>query len=746
LRQAPIFRRIAPPTHPGEARGAPRILRAMQTSPAPSAPSQDPTPVDTLIVGFGFSVIPLLRELEARGQEYTLLSDGEPIWQQLAASDRLDFDLVSSFHASFYVPDQVEADVVDNYYPTAREFFEYHERIFAPYRDQIVEDRVELVETHPTHSLVHTRSGTVYEAKKLVFATGLGRPQNETIKELDIDEIEGQTVVFSSIGDTTNMMLARLVPQGNKIVLLNNGFVNLDKYITFEIPGPKSQFYLPLFGVRTGKRYQLDLAQGEFHTVGKFWPQFYKDLFAIPLGPPAPESWFARTFQPEVFHVRFPETYRRDVVHANDAAPAGHANGMSGIKYWPIDMYEARFGEEVEERIQMGTLLNDVIFWHTEGLVETWSKDRATIDEENQTVRCDGRIIEYDHLIGGGSEVPRLPTIVSVDEQGRRHQYEYAHRNTYLGVVPAELPNVFFIGYTRPLTGGIANMSEMQSLMVHTLLDEPERYEALRGDVDERIAAYNAHYYPEGSTRSPTDHLVNFGLYTQDVADFIGIGRSVRSAFSLNPYKTALNLRFELLHPNNALKFRMEGKYAVPGAEELARKISAFNEHWAIIMFLLLAVTWDILLGYLCLGMMVFRHVARPLMAGPAEALATQGLSMAAWTSLAVVLAMVLRRNHRLVNLSTYSLTVPLFGLKAYTMPIAMAFIIASGQWWWCPVLYGFWAGMAWLFRQFHKPPVSGRYLFADCKYKHVYRPFYERYREQFLKLRAERREAKAGA
>lgn len=713
-------------------------------SPSDELP-QDPLPVDTLIVGFGFSVIPLLRELEARGQAYTLLSEGQPIWQQLAASDRLNFDLVSSFHASFYVPDQVEADVVENYYPTAQEFYDYHERLFAQYRPGIVEDRVESVETHPTHSLVHTRSGRVYQAKKLVFATGLGRPQNETIKEVDLDEIEGQTVVFSSIGDTTNMMLARLVPQGNEIVLLNNGFVNLDKYITFEIPGPKSQWYLPLFGVRTGKRYQLDLAQGEFHTVAKYWPRFYKDLFAIPLGPPAPESWFARLFQPEVFHVRFPETYRRDVIDANEAAPAGHGNGMSGIKYWPIDMYEARFGRELEERIEAGTLLNDVIFWHTEGLVQTWSKDRATIDEEHKTVCCDGRTIEYDHLIDGGSEVPRLPPIVSVDEDGRRHRYTYAHRNTFLGVVPAELPNVFFIGYTRPLTGGIANISEMQGLMVHTLLEEPERYEALREDVHDRIAQYNARYYPAGSRQTPTDHLVNFGLYTQDVADFIGIGRPLRSALSLNPLETALNLRFELLHPNNALKWRMQGRYAVPGAEQLARRIAAHNEHWAIIMFLLLATFWDILLGYVCLGMMMGRYVVRPLLDTPPGALATQLPSMAAWTALCVVLALILRRNHRLVNLSTYSLTVPLFGLKAYTMPIAMALIVASGQWWWCPVLYGSWAGVAWLFRQFHRPPISGRYLFADCKHKHVYRPFYAHYREIFLELRARRRGAASG-
>ncbi len=701
----------------------------------------DVVEIDTLIVGFGFSAIPLLRELEARGQSYTLLSEGTPIWQQLAAADRLDFDLVSSFHASFYVQDQVAADVVDNYYPTAREFYEYHERLFADFRHRVTEDRVVSVDNHSSYSLVHTSSGTVYRARNLVFATGLGRPQNETIKELDLDALEGQTLVFNAIGDTTNMMLARAVPQGNRVILLNNGFINLDKYVVFETPGPKSQWYLPIFGVRTGKRYCLDLAQLEFHNIGRYWPRFYKDLFAIPLGPPGPESWLAKVLMPHVFHVRYPLTYRRDVIRANDEAPAGHANGMSGIKYWPVDMYEARFGDDLETRIGQGTLLNDIIFWHTEGLVETWSKDGTTIDEDNQTISCDGQTVRYDQIIDGGSEVPRLPPIFAVSEDGTRHRYEYAHRGTYLGVVPSELRNVYFIGYTRPFTGGIANIAEMQALMVHKLLSDPERARALQTDIVARVADYNAKYYPVGRPRTPTDHLVNYGLFTADVAHFVGIDRKLSSALSWNPYKTFLNLRFELLHPNNALKWRMQGEYAVEGAEALGRKIAAHNEHWSILMFLLLAVLWDKLLGYLCLAMLMVQYVVRPVIDAPPQGVSSQLIpGMAAWTILCAGLAVWWSRNQRLVNVSTYSLTVPLFGLKATTMPVAMGFIIASGQWWWCPILFGAWATVAFLFRQFHKPPISGRYLFADCKYKHMYRPFWERYRQTYLRLRAKRR------
>ncbi len=149
----------------------------MESTNSPAHTTQDPVRVDTLNLGFGFSVIPLLRELESSKQPYTLLSHGEPIWQQLAASDRLDFDLVSSYHASFYAEDQVAEDVVDNYYPTAREFYEYHERLFAKFRPKVTDDRVVSVDNHLSYSVVHTASGAVYEPRNLVFAPASVAPR-----------------------------------------------------------------------------------------------------------------------------------------------------------------------------------------------------------------------------------------------------------------------------------------------------------------------------------------------------------------------------------------------------------------------------------------------------------------------------------------------------------------------------------------------------------------------------------------
>ena len=41
---------------------------------------------------------------------------------------------------------------------------------------------------------------------------------------------------------------------------------------------------------------------------------------------------------------------------------------------------------------------------------------------------------------------------------------------------------------------------------------------------------------------------------------------------------------------------------------------------------------------------------------------------------------------------------------------------------------------------------VMGATLFADTKYKHKYRPFWERYREAYLRVEEERRAAKAAS
>jgi hypothetical protein len=130
------------------------------------------------------------------------------------------------------------------------------------------------------------------------------------------------------------------------------------------------------------------------------------------------------------------------------------------------------------------------------------------------------------------------------------------------------------------------------------------------------------------------------------------------------------------------------------------------------------------------------------LQEGAAEMPWNQLPNLLGWGALCGAGSWVFHRNMHVVNLLSYSLAVPLFGLKAATQPLAMLYIAYTGQWQLCLALYAFWAVVAFLFRQFHLPPLSGRYLFADCKFKHKYRPFWDRYQEVYQRVHAERFES----
>jgi hypothetical protein len=45
-------------------------------------------------------------------------------------------------------------------------------------------------------------------------------------------------------------------------------------------------------------------------------------------------------------------------------------------------------------------------------------------------------------------------------KDGQTVDYEYVYRENHLGVIPSVLSNVYLLGYTRPLTGGLSNITE----------------------------------------------------------------------------------------------------------------------------------------------------------------------------------------------------------------------------------------------------------------------------------------------
>jgi hypothetical protein len=650
---------------------------------------------DVLLVGFGFSAIPLLRELDLSGVSYTIVSEKDgSVWARLARSGGIDFDLVSSYYTSFYTFDLVD-DFSEDRYPTAREFYDMHLRYYRKYQDRIVVDQVTLIENGSDHSIVHTKSGERFKAKHVVISTAYRRRIVESLTDFDCS-IRDKTVVIDSIGDSANLLIAKLVTGDNRIICLQNGFLALDKLL--------------YIGDQT---YCLD--QLEAHQMARSFPRLYGAVINFNFVPMTKifvdfkpvaaylalvrgiQHVLGRLFTPENFHVPFADTRR--VMEAERPPKAHVPNGIIAIKYWPIDTYARQFGNELPERVKRGFLLNDLPYFVSEGLVTLWRKDETTVDEVGKTIARDGESIRYDYLIQGDAEVPRLPRI-TYEKAGRTVDYEYVYRENHLGVIPRVLNNVYLLGYTRPLTGGLSNITEMQSLLVHRMVtDEPFR-SGIRDRLDEKIAVYNRKYYTS-ATPGPRDHLTYYGFYTDEVARELGIELSLKSCRSLRDVDKYLN------YPNNADKFRQTGRYKIDKCAEFVDHV--FTQHNGFKLVRQLAGAY---LGYQVLTIAV------------AASLFLHGW-IGGWVLAAAVVFQLLFGYWAMIPVTN---SCPYFGAKfvSFLLYVPMLFHPVSTL-----LIFPIDFLSTYVLRQLP----GARYPFNDLKNKKRYRGFWERYKEVYNRV-----------
>jgi hypothetical protein len=541
--------------------------RAMQEGTVSShcqAPDERTISTDVLIIGFGLSAIPLIRELERDNINYAVVSNGDgSIWDRLEKHGRLDFDLVSSMHSSLYSFELVNREAKDRY-PTSKEFFAFIRKYLTQYSSKVLKDFVISVANYSSKSVIHTRSGRIFETKHLVIASGLKRRMNELLNQFDYAAVTNKTIAFTAMGDSANLMIAKLIPYNNRIVLITNGFFLLDKLV----------FY-------GGIPYTLD--QLEYHNIRHLSYSLYRKT----LMPGLDFALFCQKwlkFLP-INHIYFkhPLAIRRISRKLSLRYFAPHSpipNGIIAIKYWPIDAYQQLFDNDaLKQSIRDGYLLNDIAFFLEHGLVELWPKQETVIDREQSTIQWKDKVLRYDHIVDGDYEVPNLPEIV-LGEGSLKRKYEYDCRNNFMGMIPKELRNVYFIGFMRPTTGGLNNITEMQCLLTHKMITDLRFNNEIYGNLEKRIENYNKHYYPS-EERTPADHLVPYGFYTDDIAQLLKIDSRLSDCRSLR------DLMIHYFFPNAAFKFRQSGPYKVEGTKEMVQQI--YKDHMG----------FSLLIGYL---------------------------------------------------------------------------------------------------------------------------------------------------
>jgi len=521
---------------------------------------------EVLIIGFGLAAIPLIRELESDGINYTVVSDGESIWDKLEKRDRLDFDLVSSVHTSLYSFELVNRDTTDRY-PTSKEFSSFIKKYLSQYNSKVIKDWVTLVENHSSHSVVRTQSGRIFAAKHLVISTALKRRMNHLLNEFDYASSKNKTIAITAMGDSVNLMIAKLIPYNNRIILITNGFFPLDKLA----------FY-------NGVSYTLD--QLEYHNLGRMFNLMYRKtiyFFYLPHDILIP---LARKFHFYQFHSKYPLAMRRfnslKMMKYLWRSQSPWPNGIIAIKYWPIDSYQKLFDEPLlNQAIRDGYLLNDVTFFIDKGLIELWPKRETIIDREARTIRWKDNVLNYDQIVDADYETPNLPEIVMERGGSLSRRYEYAYRDNFMGIVPKELNNVYFIGFTRPTTGGLNNITEMQCLFTHRMIADAAFNQEIYRSLVSRIRSYNKYYYPS-DVRGPADHLVYYGFYTDDIARLLKINPRLSDCRSIRDLVT------HFIFPNIAFKYRQNGLYKVEGVKEMIQQIYKNHRGFSVVTSYLL--------------------------------------------------------------------------------------------------------------------------------------------------------------
>jgi len=667
--------------------------------------------VTTIVVGFGFSCVPLLREMDRTGEDYLLISEKipNPIWANLKRNNRLDFDLVSSYYTSFYSFDLVN-DFKKDVYTTAKEFHDMHLSYYEKYKDKILTDEVKSIENYDGYSIVKTASGTTYRATNVVVSTGFRRKIHDSLNGFDY-ETTGKTIVFNSIGDSSNLMIAKLIAKKNRIICLGNGFTALDK----------------MFKV---KEKTVTLDQIEYHNIAFLFPSLYRAMISghsvfplMHLASNFKHTAIGRTLyrfflgigklmSPHLFAFAYPQTVRplqADLKRMRKAMP--FPNGIIAIKYWPVDGYSKFFGDDLAASIKAGYLLNDLPMFIDQGLVEYWDKKDTIVDHDLKQIRnrVTGATAAFGHFVDGGPESPRLPPILvnnSKCTSESERQFKYMYRENYFGVVPKKLSNVFFIGYTRPTTGGLANMTEMQGLLVHKLIADPSFKSAVYGSIDERLEDYNSKYY---YTDAPTltDHLVFYGFYTEEIARAIGINVGLKDCSSLR------DVSKYLFFPNNAFKYRQKGEYKVEGCDRLVDSIDRAHQGWSGLKLRLL--TFGLYHVIICTSLLLlYMKDSINLPAFIAALVVQYALSFLAVTPTVS---------------SQLFVAVPYSYLRFASLFLGLVAIIAFGPVWTLPVIG---LDFLWTYLVRKIKPESARLTFNDLKIKRKYKPFLQKYLETY--------------
>lgn len=511
------------------------------------------------IVGMGVSSLPLVKLLEERSVDFCVVSEQNfGVWQKLDSLGE-DFDLVTTIESTNYSWWDFKYEFP---FYTAKQYYALLKAEITPsITSKIIRKQVGRVSegADGVYTVLDEAGGTIVCAHNVVFAIGL-RPDPTILGNMgECNRIKDSTVLLRGYSDTSSMYMSRLARHGNAIFLAAAHFSAFDKidFTPLEADKPDGPF----------EWYPFD--QGEPFTCFRngMLPLSFFTGVGLGQNPLVPSSKIQPCiYVPHFFHSWVLHLWRlvfRSKVMPNIHWYDGQAdNEQLAVKYWSVDAYQKlydipKYGDFMRKS---NVFLNDALFLKEMGIVKIIRYEDVEEIDGKTYVNHDGERHSIDRVFTSGRA--KQPQSMLYSASGEHVLYE--HSENLFGLWNPETPNVYHLGTTRPITGAFGSMAELQGMFVTRMITEPTFKEEIQRTAATQLADHKAqgHFNSTFSMYS--------GMQCTMIGDAIGCQPSMRKLFS----------KFDLLRapfctpfmwyygPCNALRYRIEGPFAVEGAGE----------------------------------------------------------------------------------------------------------------------------------------------------------------------------------
>jgi len=470
------------------------------------------------------SNVKLLQKLQSNSYSYKAVTENMfGIWDEVRKAGE-NFDLVSTIEATNFSNWNYDYEKLPFY--TAQEYLQMLEsEIWDSIEPHIIKGVhiSKVVFTGNLYQLFDADNALVLECEHLVHSVGL-RTDPDVLPNLQkCQSIQDSVVLIQGYSDTSNLWLSRLVLNNNKVIIASDHFVTLDKLLKTGGDNDIKNNFVPLDQLEP---YQYLRTHNEMWHTSAFWRQIVSPFYtSTMLG----KLWKWKLGLSSLFDSS-PEWACNESLWKLFCREGVSAGLFLPIKYWPVDAYASYYEDHSDYMLSNRIYLNDIYLFILLGLV-TVTKRSNIVKQEDGCYLLKGRESDTTFrpdVVMGSKKAEQFA--IPMTYNGKDICYNYTD-NLY-GIWNKSRPNLYFLGTTRPNTGGFGSQGEMAGLLVFELIHNQTFRTKMIQDYDNVHSEWIRNYIATHECYPDLQYVDDTTQHNERIAKLLGRAMTFKTAWS----------------------------------------------------------------------------------------------------------------------------------------------------------------------------------------------------------------------